>query len=102
MGLWQEAITLTLLGMGVVYASLAFLMGVILALNRLFTPVEEPLPAGREERPAGDHLRLVVAAAVAHYLEGGRPAIFTLPVRREGGAQWVRQGRLPAPFERRR
>jgi len=85
-----EAIVLTLIGMGVVYASLALLMVLIQLLNRAFGARKEAPP--EEERA---DIAPLLAAAAACYLEAEGPEVFVPAVTR-GGSEWARRARAAA------
>ncbi len=103
MTLFGQGVVLAVVGMAVVFGSLIGLMYVIKALDALFRPKEEKEPAQESAAGAaggsgagGEALHPVLAAAVAHFLETERPALFTVPVRRGGESEWSRRARCGA------
>ena len=100
----MPGILLTIIGMGVVFASLIILMVVIQLLEKFFG-------SGRRENdknakdakasPENEDMDIVLAAAAGYFLETEGPEIHVPQVRRGANSVWARTARL-GHFEQRR
>lgn len=106
----SQGLMLTIIGMGVVFFSLAILATLIILLERSFgrgsakigarTEVPASRRATAEERgsrePKGEDVGHVLAAAAAYFLEGEAPSIFIAPPKRPSMSPWAQQSRADA------
>lgn len=105
MNAFMPAISLTIIGMGVVFGSLIVLMVVILLLERFFGSGRREPGAGavgQEPGPESDDLELVLAAAAGYFLETETPDVYVPPVRRNINSVWARTARQGHLGQRRR
>lgn len=94
--LLAEGLTLTVIGMGVVFGALVVLMFVIMGLTAIFQPPGQSKKSAAENG-GGGLPDTVLAAAVGWFLETESPPVFMTPVTRAESSNWARS----APLSRR-
>jgi Na+-transporting methylmalonyl-CoA/oxaloacetate decarboxylase gamma subunit len=97
-----EALTITVIGMGVVFLALITLMYMVKILNwAAATPPAAGVAAPDGEKEAGEETALLLAAAAGHFLESETEALFSVPVKRSRASAWAGRARIGAARPRR-
>ncbi len=96
----EQALTITVIGMGVVFLALIALMYMVKILEwAAGAPAAAVAPDGARE--AGGDTALLLAAAVGHFLESETEALFSVPVKRSRASAWAGRARIGAARHRR-
>ena len=102
-----EALTISAIGMGVVFLALIALMYMVKILVwAAGAPAAAPSPGGPGgpadgAKEAGGETALLLAAAAGHFLESETEALFSVPVKRSRASAWAGRARIGAARHRR-
>ena len=104
-----EALTISAIGMGVVFLALIALMYMVKILVwAAGAPAAAPSPAAAPAaaapdgaKEAGGETALLLAAAAGHFLESETEALFSVPVKRSRASAWAGRARIGAARHRR-
>ena len=100
----EQALPITVIGMGVVFLALIALMYMVKILEwAAGAPAAAPAAAVAPDgtREAGGDTALLLAAAVGHFLESETEALFSVPVKRSRASAWAGRARIGAARHRR-
>ncbi len=98
-----EALTISAIGMGVVFLALIALMYMVKILVwAAGAPAAAPAAAAPDgAKEAGGETALLLAAAAGHFLESETEALFSVPVKRSRASAWAGRARIGAARHRR-
>lgn len=100
----EQALTIAVIGMGVVFLALISLMYMVKILEWAAGTPAAPSPAAAAPdgvKEAGGETAPLLAAAVGHFLESETEALFSVPVKRSRASAWAGRARIGAAPHRR-